>query len=805
MLLLFGLALLSTLWRAGGIDSTAARFQCDVDERERWRVIRDHVDFLLPRFSGRLNFVLLRGDLAALEAIQKEVDQLELPGELLQAHAPVPDWSKDGWTECHSALLAVRGMFLVVQVSGTAQASPHLAAALATSVLAAPWLDVLLSGWQVFTIMATLARWTSPHQDVKSAQASGSHGRAALKAASLLTRSQCDAAESGAMLAARQMLGKLWRHRDPGLCETDVEGTRARELEEALAGLKNSAGDARSERGQCRWTEHPGRYLGGLVKTSEELRSLYDKDIETDEEKVSISIKAMSVCNSISECVGITYGPSPSTELQRLSLRLGEPMLAISPSGESSFVQWCTPAPSFEDVQVLCPLGKVVGLLGTAFRRLGDGGSMSHFAPELVIEAQEELTSFLVHLGPIAGQESWKSQWPTWQVLGRLQQRLELLRHPAFREHGLPAWLRPVQRAVGFDDEAMKLAVAELESLTSKAVMPSAVRESVRCLSGQSCVAELFGRMQVMLFDSEYFPLRDPIFVYNEDSLLPEMQLRSSNGQQGDPDMDYDWLKLLREEKRRNDKESGGDAEDRAAQIRDMMPLAHPLQVDRMQLAHFILEVKDEVVAGGYMRRCLEWDQPFLLVRAFSLHCRWMDVYSYSEPSPKDPRLGLPGRQEYGAGTIHYWGDMEVEENFGVEPESMDLVLCPFVFEHVSKPWDAIRTLAKTLRPGGYVIWSAPMFQQYHGSPHDYYRYTPKGVKALAAHAGLEVVRLYAPGDLSLMAGVNMGMMLPYWRTDQVLNETEPVYPEDSPRHPLNVFALLRKPGDRPPVDETYA
>jgi len=94
------------------------------------------------------------------------------------------------------------------------------------------------------------------------------------------------------------------------------------------------------------------------------------------------------------------------------------------------------------------------------------------------------------------------------------------------------------------------------------------------------------------------------------------------------------------------------------------------------------------------------------------------------------------------------------------------------------------------------------MFQQYHGSPHDYYRFTPKGVTALAAHAGLEVIRTYAPGDLSLMNGVMMGMMLPYWTREHVLREAEPVEKEDAPRFPLNIFALLKKPGERPTFSE---
>lgn len=232
--------------------------------------------------------------------------------------------------------------------------------------------------------------------------------------------------------------------------------------------------------------------------------------------------------------------------------------------------------------------------------------------------------------------------------------------------------------------------------------------------------------------------------------------------------------------------------------MQGLMPKEHPLQVDRLQLAHFILEVRDQILQEGPLYRCLEWDMPLLLVHAFSAYCRYLDIYSYSEPHPSDARLGLPGRHEYKSGTIHYWGDMEKSENFSVDPGSMDLILCPFIFEHVARPWRAIRTLADSLRPGGFVIWAAPMFQRYHGSPHDYYRYTPNGVKALAEEAGLEVAKIYAPGDLSLVNGVLMGMLLPYWSTEQVLRESELVERDTSPRYPLNVFALLRKPGSRP-------
>mmetsp|Transcript_52629 Transcript_52629/g.87357 ORF Transcript_52629/g.87357 Transcript_52629/m.87357 type:complete len:168 (-) Transcript_52629:34-537(-) len=165
--------------------------------------------------------------------------------------------------------------------------------------------------------------------------------------------------------------------------------------------------------------------------------------------------------------------------------------------------------------------------------------------------------------------------------------------------------------------------------------------------------------------------------------------------------------------------------------------------------------------------------------------------------------MGLPGRHEYTYGTRHYWGDLMSKDGLGIEPDTFDLIMVPFVFEHVAQPFRAMRNLAYVLRSGGYIIWAAPMFQHYHGSPHDYFRYTPKGARALAADAGLEVVWLYAPGDLSLVSGVMMGMLLPYWSEEQMLAEAPLVNDEDCPRHPLNVFMLLRKPPLTSQTDQT--
>merc|ERR1711924_415324 len=117
----------------------------------------------------------------------------------------------------------------------------------------------------------------------------------------------------------------------------------------------------------------------------------------------------------------------------------------------------------------------------------------------------------------------------------------------------------------------------------------------------------------------------------------------------------------------------------------------------------------------------------------------------------------------------------------------------PFVFEHLSNPFRGMQTLARSLKPGGFIVWAAPMFEQYHGAPHDYFRFTPKGARAIAEEAGLDVLRLYAPGDISLVTGVMMGMRLPYWSDQQSLAEVNSSE-DDSPTHPLNVFMLCKSP-----------
>lgn len=78
----------------------------------------------------------------------------------------------------------------------------------------------------------------------------------------------------------------------------------------------------------------------------------------------------------------------------------------------------------------------------------------------------------------------------------------------------------------------------------------------------------------------------------------------------------------------------------------------------------------------------------------------------------------------------------------GFAKESVDTVLCTVVLEHLERPQDAINEMFRILKPGGYVVLSAPLFWHLHEEPRDFYRYTKYGLAHLLTTGGFGIVEI---------------------------------------------------------------
>lgn len=74
--------------------------------------------------------------------------------------------------------------------------------------------------------------------------------------------------------------------------------------------------------------------------------------------------------------------------------------------------------------------------------------------------------------------------------------------------------------------------------------------------------------------------------------------------------------------------------------------------------------------------------------------------------------------------------------------ESFDCILSTAVLEHLEDPKRALDEACRVLKPGGYAIYTAPLFWHLHEEPRDFYRYTKYGLEYLFRTAGFEIVEI---------------------------------------------------------------
>jgi SAM-dependent methyltransferase len=92
-------------------------------------------------------------------------------------------------------------------------------------------------------------------------------------------------------------------------------------------------------------------------------------------------------------------------------------------------------------------------------------------------------------------------------------------------------------------------------------------------------------------------------------------------------------------------------------------------------------------------------------------------------------------------------------DDLPVADASIDAVVLTQVLEHVRRPAVVMSEIARILRPGGTLFATVPLVWELHEEPHDYWRYTAHGLRALLADAGLGEVAITPRSDsLSALA-----------------------------------------------------
>ena len=94
--------------------------------------------------------------------------------------------------------------------------------------------------------------------------------------------------------------------------------------------------------------------------------------------------------------------------------------------------------------------------------------------------------------------------------------------------------------------------------------------------------------------------------------------------------------------------------------------------------------------------------------------------------------------------------DIIVDKNnpvIDLKSESVDLILCMDVLEHVYDDKKILKMLLALLEQGGTMMLSLPFLYREHEYPYDYRRYTSSGIRALLAEAGFSDIQVTKIGN----------------------------------------------------------
>ncbi len=94
--------------------------------------------------------------------------------------------------------------------------------------------------------------------------------------------------------------------------------------------------------------------------------------------------------------------------------------------------------------------------------------------------------------------------------------------------------------------------------------------------------------------------------------------------------------------------------------------------------------------------------------------------------------------------------------------QAFDTVLNVDVLEHTPEPGLLVSEMSRVLRDDGVLILTAPFSFRLHELPHDYFRYTPNGLRALCDRVDITVTEVHPIGSVWSLIGHKINSYLAF-------------------------------------------